>query len=63
MALIGSVLSFMVAIIMPALCFIKIVGRKASRTDIVLSSTVAVIAIICASLGTYSALQGIASNY
>ncbi|XP_052482716.1 amino acid transporter AVT1A isoform X2 [Gossypium raimondii] len=33
MALIGSVLSFMVAIIMPALCFIKIVGRKASRTD------------------------------
>ncbi|KAB2037568.1 hypothetical protein ES319_D03G084500v1 [Gossypium barbadense] len=63
MALIGSVLSFMVAIIMPALCFIKIVGRKASMTDIVLSSTAAVIAIICAIFGTYSALQGIASNY
>ncbi|GMJ03793.1 hypothetical protein like AT2G41190 [Hibiscus trionum] len=63
MALIGSLLSFMVAIIMPSLCFIKIAGRKASRIDIVLSATFAAIAVVCAIVGTYYALRGIVSNY
>ncbi|EOY08949.1 Transmembrane amino acid transporter family protein, putative isoform 2 [Theobroma cacao] len=63
MALIGSVLSSMVAIIMPSLCFIKIVGRKATRAQIVLSITVAAVGIVFAIIGTYSALKGIASNY
>ncbi|XWS65324.1 hypothetical protein CRYUN_Cryun05aG0083600 [Craigia yunnanensis] len=54
MALIGSVLSSMVAVIMPSLCFIKIVGRKATRAQIVFSSTVAAIGIVCAIVGTYS---------
>ncbi|KAL4379219.1 hypothetical protein GQ457_02G025110 [Hibiscus cannabinus] len=63
MALIGSLLSFMVAIIMPSLCFIKIAGRKASRIHIVLSATVALIAAVCATVGTYYALRGIVSNY
>ncbi|XP_022742548.1 amino acid transporter AVT1A [Durio zibethinus] len=63
MALIGSLLSSMVAIIMPSLCFIKIVGRKATRAQIVLSATIAVFGIACAIVGTYSTLRGITSHY
>ncbi|KAG6690952.1 hypothetical protein I3843_10G039700 [Carya illinoinensis] len=59
MALIGSLLSILVAIIMPALCFLKIVGQKASRAQIISSSTVAVLGIICAILGTYSSVSDI----
>ncbi|XP_039057133.1 amino acid transporter AVT1A-like [Hibiscus syriacus] len=61
MALTGSLLSFMVAIVMPSLCFIKIAGRKASR--MVLSATIVVIAAVCAMLGTYISVRGIVSNY
>ncbi|XVE60976.1 hypothetical protein DITRI_Ditri06bG0003800 [Diplodiscus trichospermus] len=86
MALIGSVLSSMVAIIMPSLCFIKIVGRKATRQQVymqciywlivvtvkrssstyeqvVLSATIAATGIVCAIVGTYSTLKGIATKY
>ncbi|XVE95773.1 hypothetical protein REPUB_Repub02eG0128700 [Reevesia pubescens] len=63
MSLIGSVLSSMVAIIMPSLCFIKIAGAKATRAQIVLSATIAAIGIVCAIVGTISVLKGIASNY
>ena len=34
MALIGSFLSILVAIVMPALCFIRIMGNKATRTQV-----------------------------
>ncbi|XWS59008.1 hypothetical protein CRYUN_Cryun08bG0083400 [Craigia yunnanensis] len=61
MALIGSILSSMLAIIIPSLCFIKIVGRKATRQQIVLSATIAATGIVCAIVGTYSTLKGIAS--
>ncbi|XVF40904.1 hypothetical protein PTKIN_Ptkin01aG0154200 [Pterospermum kingtungense] len=62
MALIGSVLSSTVAIIMPPLCFIKIVGRKATRAQIVLSGTISAIGIVCAAVGTYSSLKGISEK-
>ncbi|XP_031276996.1 amino acid transporter AVT1A-like [Pistacia vera] len=63
MALIGSLLSILVAVIMPALCFIKIMGRKATRTQIVLSTGVATLGIICAMLGTYSSVARILESY
>ncbi|XP_059428312.1 amino acid transporter AVT1A isoform X1 [Corylus avellana] len=63
MALIGSLLSIIVAIIMPALCFLKIVGKKATRTQIVLSTTIAVLGTICAILGTYSSVSDIVKSY
>ncbi|XP_035545591.1 amino acid transporter AVT1A-like [Juglans regia] len=62
MALIGSFLSILVAIIMPALCFLKIVGQKASRAQIISSSTIAVLGVICAILGTYSSLSDITKS-
>ncbi|KAG9455976.1 hypothetical protein H6P81_000484 [Aristolochia fimbriata] len=59
MALIGSLLSILVAIIIPALCFIKIVRNKASSTEVTLSIAVVLLGVISAAFGTYSSLAGI----
>lgn len=63
MALIGSLLSILVAVIMPALCFLKIIGKKATRTQTVSSITIVAVGIASAALGTYSSLSGIANKY
>ncbi|XP_050228350.1 amino acid transporter AVT1A [Mercurialis annua] len=63
MALIGSVLCLLVAVIMPSLCFLRIKGKKATRTQFVLSSTIATVGIICAILGGYSSLSEIVKQY
>lgn len=63
MALIGSLLSICVAIVIPSLCYIKIVGRKAAKTQIVLSSIVAAMGVACAILGTYSSVADIVNKY
>ncbi|KAI9161216.1 hypothetical protein LWI28_015517 [Acer negundo] len=63
MALIGSLLSILVAVVMPALCYIKIMGNIASRTQIVLSSVVAALGVVTAILGTYSSVSKIVKNY
>ncbi|XP_010554769.1 PREDICTED: vacuolar amino acid transporter 1 [Tarenaya hassleriana] len=63
MALIGSLLSILVAIVMPALCFMKIVGNRATRTQIVLSSAIVAIGVVSAILGTYSSVAKIINNY
>lgn len=63
MALIGSLLSILVSVIMPALCYLKIIGKKATRTQRVSSITVIAVGIVSAALGTYSSLSGIANKY
>ncbi|PIN21491.1 hypothetical protein CDL12_05795 [Handroanthus impetiginosus] len=63
MALIGSLLSILVAIIMPALCFLKILGRKATRTQIIISVSIVAVGIVSGVLGTYSSLLDIAKQY
>ncbi|CAL9117179.1 unnamed protein product [Musa textilis] len=63
MALIGSLLSILVAIVMPALCFLKILKNKAKPLQIVLGTTIVALGIISAALGTYSAISRIASSY
>ncbi|KAJ4754318.1 Transmembrane amino acid transporter family protein [Rhynchospora pubera] len=63
MALIGSLLSILVAVIMPALCFLRIVRNKAKPHQVVSASAIVVLGSICAVLGTYSSLSKIASNY
>ncbi|KAG6430981.1 hypothetical protein SASPL_109056 [Salvia splendens] len=63
MALIGSLLSILVAVIMPALCFVKIMGKKATRSQVIMSLSIVVFGVISATLGTYSSLAGIADNY
>ncbi|CAM8891723.1 hypothetical protein QQ045_026577 [Rhodiola kirilowii] len=63
MALIGSLLSILVAVILPALCFLKIVKNQATRMQVFLSIGIIVLGIIAAILGTYSSLSQIAKNY
>ncbi|XP_068494138.1 amino acid transporter AVT1A-like [Phaseolus vulgaris] len=63
MALIGSLFSLLVSSIMPTLCFLKIIGKKATKTQVVLSVAITVLGIICAVLGTYSSLMSIADSY
>ncbi|GMY19434.1 amino acid transporter AVT1A isoform X1 [Fagus crenata] len=63
MALMGSLLSILVAVIMPALCFLKIMGNKATRIQIVSSTAIAVLGVICATLGTYSSVSEIVKSY
>ncbi|XP_039116471.1 LOW QUALITY PROTEIN: amino acid transporter AVT1A-like [Dioscorea cayenensis subsp. rotundata] len=63
MALIGSLFSILVAVIMPALCFLKIVGNRATSLQVKLSVLVAVVGIVSAILGTYSSVSQIASKY
>ncbi|KAJ4835511.1 hypothetical protein Tsubulata_023276 [Turnera subulata] len=63
MALIGSLLCLLVSVIAPSLCFLKIMGQKASRIQIVLSTTVASFGIICAVLGTYTSVSHIVKQY
>ncbi|CAN8287024.1 unnamed protein product [Cochlearia groenlandica] len=59
MALIGSLLSILVAIVMPALCFIRIMGNKATRTQMILSSIIVGIGLVSGTLGTYSSVAKI----
>uniref|UniRef100_A0ACD5YXJ7 Uncharacterized protein n=1 Tax=Avena sativa TaxID=4498 RepID=A0ACD5YXJ7_AVESA len=63
MALIGSLLSILVAVIMPALCFLKITQNKATRTQVIASIAIIVVGVISAALGTYSSVARIIGNY
>ncbi|KAK7392845.1 hypothetical protein VNO78_21295 [Psophocarpus tetragonolobus] len=63
MALIGSLFSILVTTIMPSVCFLKIVGKKATKTQVALSVTIATFGIICGLLGTYSSVLSIADSY
>ncbi|KAJ3695401.1 hypothetical protein LUZ60_000778 [Juncus effusus] len=63
MALIGSLLSILVAVIMPALCFLKIARNKSTPLQVTLSVAIIVLGIVSAALGTYSSVSQIANNY
>lgn len=63
MALIGSLLSILVAVIMPPLCFLKIVGKKATSLQVILSITIVVLGIVSAALGTYSSISEIVKSH
>lgn len=63
MSLIGSLLSILVAVILPALCFLKIVGKKATKVQVVASVSIVALGIVSAVLGTYSSVADIAKEY
>ncbi|XP_048536403.1 amino acid transporter AVT1A-like isoform X2 [Triticum urartu] len=63
MALIGCLLSILVAVIMPALCFLKIAQNKATRTQVIASVSIIVVGVISAALGTYSSVASIIGYY
>lgn len=60
MALIGSLLCILIAIIIPASCFLKIMGKEASKIQIISCKVVIFLGIIGAILGTYSSFSGLA---
>ncbi|PWA64952.1 amino acid transporter, transmembrane domain-containing protein [Artemisia annua] len=62
MALMGSVLCMLVSLILPALCFLKINGSKATTTQIILSVGILVFGVVCMIAGTYSSLADIANE-
>ncbi|XP_062220532.1 amino acid transporter AVT1A isoform X2 [Phragmites australis] len=62
MALIGSLLSVLVAVIIPALCFLKIAHNKATRSQVIASVVIIIMGVISAALGTYSSIRRIAEN-
>ncbi|OAY78398.1 Vacuolar amino acid transporter 1 [Ananas comosus] len=51
------------AIIMPALCFLKIARSKATSLQITLSIIIAALGIVSGAMGTYSSISRIISNY
>ncbi|CAL5207621.1 unnamed protein product [Lathyrus oleraceus] len=63
MALIGSLFSMLVSVIMPSLCFLKIVGKKATNTQVTVSVIIAAAGMVGGLLGTYSSLLNIANSY
>ncbi|CAJ2646673.1 unnamed protein product [Trifolium pratense] len=63
MALIGSLFSMLVSVIMPSLCFLKIVGKKATKAQVIASVIIAAAGIICGFIGSYSSLMNIADSY
>ncbi|XP_071911707.1 amino acid transporter AVT1A-like [Coffea arabica] len=63
MALIGSLFSILMAIVMPALCFVKILGKKATRTQVVLSIAIVALGLVSACVGTYNSVSDLAKKY
>ncbi|KAI3985704.1 hypothetical protein MKX01_030618 [Papaver californicum] len=63
MALIGSLLSILVAIVMPARCFLKLMRKEATQSQIILSVLVLISGIFSAALGTYTSLAKIVNQY
>nr|XP_016469673.1 PREDICTED: proton-coupled amino acid transporter 3-like isoform X2 [Nicotiana tabacum] len=63
MALIGSLFSVLMAVIIPALCFLKILGNKATNNQIILSVAIVLLGIVSAFMGTYTSLSRLAEEY
>ncbi|VAI61943.1 unnamed protein product [Triticum turgidum subsp. durum] len=51
------------AVIMPALCFLKIAQNKATRPQVIASVAIIVVGVISAALGTYSSVASIIGYY
>ncbi|XP_052176466.1 amino acid transporter AVT1A-like [Diospyros lotus] len=62
MALMGSLLCVLVAMLMPSLCFLAIMRRKATMTQVVLSVIIIVLGTIIAVYGTYASLSRLGSS-
>uniref|UniRef100_A0A0C9S641 TSA: Wollemia nobilis Ref_Wollemi_Transcript_11975_2347 transcribed RNA sequence n=1 Tax=Wollemia nobilis TaxID=56998 RepID=A0A0C9S641_9CONI len=59
MALIGSLLTMLVALILPCVCFLNIVGNKVTLLQAILCTTIIILGVACSAVGTYSAVAGI----
>ncbi|XP_059075844.1 amino acid transporter AVT1C [Cryptomeria japonica] len=62
MALIGSLLTMLVALILPCVCFLSIVGHKVTWMQVILCTTIIIMGVACSAIGTYSSVAGIIHN-
>ncbi|RDX70114.1 Amino acid transporter AVT1D, partial [Mucuna pruriens] len=62
MALIGSFMSILVALIYPCACFLKLHNGRISNFEITNCILIIVVGIVCASVGTHSAISRIAGE-
>lgn len=63
MSLIGSLLSMLVCLILPAACFLKIAGNTATLFQRIFCVLILLIGITCAITGTYASLVGIIESF
>lgn len=63
MSLIGSVLSMLLAVIMPCVCFLRIRGKNATKIQVALCNLIIFIGLLSVVLGTYSSVARMAENY
>ncbi|KAI0513821.1 hypothetical protein KFK09_009852 [Dendrobium nobile] len=62
MALIGSLLTMLLAFILPCVCFLSIVRSKATWPQVAMCSLILIIGVSSSALGTYSAISKIINN-
>ncbi|PON35238.1 Amino acid transporter, transmembrane domain containing protein [Parasponia andersonii] len=62
MSLIGSLLTMLVTLILPCVCYLSILRGRITRIQGVLCTIVITVGVISSSFGTYSALSKIIEN-
>ncbi|XP_047172070.1 amino acid transporter AVT1C-like [Vigna umbellata] len=59
MSLIGSLFTMLVSLILPCVCFLKILRGKVTRLQAAVCVTIITVGVVCSAFGTYSALSEI----
>ncbi|KAL2324827.1 hypothetical protein Fmac_023885 [Flemingia macrophylla] len=62
MSLIGSLLTMLVTLILPCVCFLRILRGKVTRIQAALCITIITVGVVCSGFGTYSALSEIVKS-
>lgn len=62
MSLIGSLLTMLVTLILPCVCFLRILRGKVTRIQAALCITIITVGVVCSGIGTYSALAEIVKS-
>lgn len=62
MSLIGSLLTMLVTLILPCVCYLRILRGKVTRIQAGLCITIIIVGVACSSVGTYSALAEIVKS-
>ncbi|KAI5399776.1 Amino acid transporter avt1c, variant 2 [Lathyrus oleraceus] len=62
MSLIGSLLTMIVSLILPCVCYLRILRGKVTRLHSGLCVSIIIIGVVCSSVGTYSALAEIVKS-
>ncbi|CAO2829946.1 unnamed protein product [Amaranthus hypochondriacus] len=62
MALIGSLLTMLVTLIMPCACYLSILREKVTRLQVFICALIISIGVVSSSFGTYSAISQIIEN-